>query len=237
MFFQSSENISKENKDFNIHVFDTSNDMVLVQNHGKSLLYISSSGLMDKFTISNSLDAYLKYAGVSQLDDVIITGNNDKEIDISMLQSVVPVENIITNLSNNISAKECNYSNSFSLLNARIRLFGLGKSCFVAIDGSKEEILLLADISKKQLMKFESIYSRMLSPNILISSSEIEKKFLKDIPLDYFVYNSEELFDASYSKILKDLNIKAIDTYNNGAISINFNKDNELSIYSQLKDF
>ena len=237
VFFQSSENISKENKDFNIHVFDTSNDMVLVQNHGKSLLYISSSGLMDKFTISNSLDAYLKYAGVSQLDDVIITGNNDKEIDISMLQSVVPVENIITNLSNNISAKECGYSNSFGLLDARIRLFGLGKSCFVAIDGSKEEILLLADISKKQLMKFESIYSRMLSPNILISSSEIEKKFLKDIPLDYFVYNSEELFDASYSKILKDLNIKAIDTYNNGAISINFNKNNELSIYSQLKDF
>jgi hypothetical protein len=77
----------------------------------------------------------------------------------------------------------------------------------------------------------------MLSPNILVSSSEIENKFLKDIPLNYFVYNSEELFDNAYFKVLKNLNIKAIDTYNNGAISINLNKDNELSIYSQLKDF
>ncbi|MGQ4001800.1 ComEC/Rec2 family competence protein [Francisellaceae bacterium CB299] len=237
VFFQSSENISKENKSFNIHVFDTANDMVLVQNHGKSLLYISSSGLMDKFTISNSLDAYLKYAGVSQLDDVIITDDNDKEIDVSMLKSVVAVKNIITNLNNNLSAEGCNYNNSFDLLDARIRLFGLGRSCFVSINKSKEEILLLADISKKQFMQFEQIYSRMLSPNILISNSEIEKKFLKNIPLDYFIYNSAELFDDSYFKKLKEVNMKVIDTYNNGAVSININHDNQLSIYSQLKDF
>ncbi|MFT5950887.1 MAG: competence protein ComEC [Francisella sp.] len=237
VFFQSSENISKENKDFNIHIFDTDSDMVLVQNQGKSLLYISDSGLNDKFTMTNSLSAYLKYAGIHQLDDLIITGSNDNDIDISMLQSVLPIENIITNLSNNLSAKDCNYSNSFDLLDARIRLFGLGKSCFVSIDKSKEKILLLGNISKKQLIEFERAYSRMLSPNILVSSSEIENKFLKDIPLNYFVYNSEEFFDSEYFKVLKNLNIKAMDTYNNGAISINLNKDNELSIYSQLKDF
>ena len=237
IFFQSSENISKENKDFNIHIFDVASDMVLVQNQGKSLLYISNSSLTDKFTITNSINAYLKYAGISQLDNVIITGNEDQKVDISMLQRIVPVENIITNLKTALSVKICSYANSFNLLDARVKLFGLDNSCFVAIDKSNKEILLLGDISKKQLLDFDSTYSRMLSPNTLVSSSKMPKDFLEDTVVKYYVYSSEELLDNSYFKMLQSLSIKAIDTYNNGAISVNINKYNELSIYSQLKSF
>ena len=237
VFFQSSENISKENKDFNIHIFDTASDMVLVQNHGKNLLYISNSGLSDKFTITNSLSAYLKYAGVSQLDNVIVTGRGNQKIDTLMLDSIVPIVNIVTNLNSDLPVKECNYKNSFDLLDARVRLFGLDNGCFIAIDKSDDETLILADISQSQLVEFDSTYSRMVSPKILISSNEIAKDFLNDTSLKYFVYSSEELPDDSYFKMLQGLGIKTMDTYNNGAISINISSDSELSIYSQLKDF
>ena len=237
VFFQSAENISKENKDTNIHIFDAASDMILVQNHGKSLLYITNSGLNDKFTITNSLSAYLKYAGVSKLDNVIITSNESQKIDVSILESVVPVENIITNLKSDLPIKECNYKNSFDLFDAKVRLFGLDNSCFIAIDKSGDQTLILGDISKTQLVEFNSVYNRMILPNIMVSSSELPKDFLKETSIKYFIYSSEELPEDSYFKMLKNLSIKTIDTYNNGAISVNISQNNELSIYSQLKDF
>lgn len=77
----------------------------------------------------------------------------------------------------------------------------------------------------------------MLASNILVYSNEIHKNFLKDIPLSYYIYSSEELPSSDYFKMLKSLDIKIIDTYNNGAITININKNSELSIYGQLKNF
>jgi len=237
VFFQSAENISKETKEFSIHIFDTANDMVLLQNKGKSLLYISSNGLNNEFTVTNSLRAYLKYVGIRKLDNLIVTGDDEQKINISILESVVPVDSIITNLKSDSLVKECVYKNSFDLLDERVSLFGLDNSCYIAIDRSDNETLILGDISKSKFAEFASMYSRMVRPNILISSSEIPKSFLKKMPLNYYVYNSENLPESSYFKMLKILNIKTIDTYNNGAISISTNVDNELTIYSQLKDF
>ena len=77
----------------------------------------------------------------------------------------------------------------------------------------------------------------MLSLNILISSKILPNDFLKNRQLKYYVYNSDILFDDSYFSFLKTLDVKVIDTYNNGAITINIGKDDKLSIYSQLKDF
>ena len=154
-----------------------------------------------------------------------------------MLESIVPIENVITNLKSDLPIKECNYKNSFDLHDSRVKLFGLDSSCSIAIDESDDQILILSDISATQLAEFDSLYSRMISPNILVSRSEISKDFLKNKALKYFIYSSEVLPEDRYFKMLQNLNIKVIDTYNNGAIGVNITQDNELSIYSQLKDF
>lgn len=237
VFFQPMENLSKENKNFNIHIFDTASEMVLIQNHGKNVLYIASNGLINKFMLSNSLEAYLKYAGISRIDTLIVTGDDKEKINLSTFKDIVAVENVITNLKNDLTTTSCKYSNSFNLLDIRVRLFGLAEKCFIAINKSEEEILLLTDISKQKLTKFANLYGRMLTPNILIYSGKVSNEFLNEIPLNYLISNSAELIESNSFKLLKSLDIKVIDTYNNGAISINISDANELSIYSQLKDF
>ncbi len=68
----------------------------------------------------------------------------------------------------------------------------------------------------------------MVAPTILVSNVEIPQEFLKDTHLNDFIYSSAELFDNTYFSLINGLGVKIIDTYNNGAISININRDNEL---------
>jgi competence protein ComEC len=73
VFFQSSVDLSKKYRYFRLHIFDTRDEMVLVQNDGQNLLYTSVKNLDNEYILSNILANYLKLEGINKIDYLIVS--------------------------------------------------------------------------------------------------------------------------------------------------------------------
>lgn len=233
VFFQSSENIAAKYDYFNIHVFDTQDQMILVQDEGKTLLYTSANNLSNDYVLSNSLKSYLKISGVKQLDYLIVTGAG-QNLNLSYLTDIVPVKNIITNLEAKQNVQKCSYSNNFNLNDeTSVKLLSAGKGCFVSLNYDDKEFLLAGDTSNENQQEIYTLYNRMLKPNIIFAPVVLDDKYFS-LGAEYFVYSSDDLLGKSVTKRIKT---KIFDTYANGAIDVVLDKEKDLKISSQLKDY
>lgn len=233
VFFQLSENIAAKYNRFNIHVFDTQNQMILVQDEGETLLYTSANNLSNDYVLSNSLVNYFKLSGIEQIDYLVVSGT-EQNLDLYYLTQIVPIKNIITNLPANQNVTKCSYSNNFSLNNnSLVKLLSVNQSCFVSLSYRGSEFLLADNANSKDQRKIYTLYNRMIKPNIIFSPIILNTKYF-NLGANYFVYSSDKALSKSAAKKIKS---KIFDTYSNGAIDIIFDKTNTLKISSQLKDY
>ncbi|GAB4221765.1 MAG: hypothetical protein Kow0076_0400 [Francisella sp.] len=231
IFFQHSQDSSKKYKFFQISIFDTKNQMVLIQDEGKNLLYTSAINLDNQYVIDNILSHYLKLHNIGLIDYLIIVDDNHKKINLNFIRSVAKVRTIITNLHTSENVKKCNYDNNFKLNNASIKLLSNDNSCFVSLNYRGKEFLLTDNSSNKYQRNIYALYNRVINPYIIITPTIINSKFINK-KVSYIVYVSDKPFDEEY---LQKHKIKIIDTYANGLININIDRKGALIIRSQLK--
>ena len=234
VFFQSTENISKEYNSFGVHIFDTKQLMVLVENKGKSLLYTSSKNISDDFVLENYLKKYLQTRGITHVDYLVISDYKDY-LNTKKITNVIPVDKIIAN-GKNTKAEKCNFENSFSLFDAKVKLLGYGNNCSIDFK-VKDNDLLFIDAPIKSQEKIYSLYNRTIQPNIVISSTIPYYKIIHKYNSKFFVYTSNKNISKKDYATFRKNKVKVIDTYNNGAISLEIDKNSKLSITSELKKY
>ncbi|MED7789108.1 ComEC/Rec2 family competence protein [Francisella sp. 19X1-34] len=234
VFFQSSTDLSKKYKYFQLHVFDTRDQMVLIQNKGQNLLYTSVKNLSNKYILSNILENYLKLEGIDKVDYLIVV-DNQKKLNLEGIKQTIDVERIISNIDNDSSPYviKCSYKNNLSFGNLRIKFLSNQNTCLVDISYLDKEFLLFDNASLKSQEKVFNLYNRVVSPNIIITPTELYPSFINN-ELDYIIYISnkvEELYQ------INNLKQEVFDTYANGAITVQIDQNNKLNIISQLKKY
>ncbi|WP_150467335.1 ComEC/Rec2 family competence protein [Francisella sp. SYW-9] len=233
VFFQSSVDLSEKYKYFKLHIFDTRNQMVLVQNNGQNFLYTSAKNLDNKYILSNILANYLKIEGIDKVDYLIIA-DVEKSLSLESIKQIIPVERTISNSDNrNLDLIKCSYKNNLSFNNLHIKFLSNKNNCFVDIKYSDREFLLVDSANLKSQEEVFNLYGRVVSPGIIITSTKLYSKFINN-NLDYVVYISNNVKELHQ---LNNLKHQVFDTYSNGAISIQIDQDSKLSIISQLKKY
>ncbi|AXH30676.1 MULTISPECIES: ComEC/Rec2 family competence protein [Francisella] len=233
VFFQSSQNIAEKYQRFQIHIFDTQNQMVLVQDEGKNLLYTSVKNLDNEYLLVNVLESYLKLAGIRQIDYLIIV-DGDKSLKLKLIRQIATIKTVITNITTDEVVQKCSYVNNFKLNNhTLIKLLSNGKSCFVSLKYQRKEFLLADNSNNKAQQQIYTLYNRVIHPEIIITPSILDSRFL-NLVNGYLVYISDKpLKHQNY----KNAKLKVFDTYANGAIAITINKHHNTTISSQLKQY
>ncbi|GMN89973.1 ComEC/Rec2 family competence protein [Francisella sciaenopsi] len=232
VFLQSSENTSQKNQYFRVHIFDTKNQIVLVEENGQNILYISSKNLANDYVLSNTLGSYLSLVGVKQISYMIVI--DDDSFNSDFIRQIVPIKTIITNLKTKKPFQKCNYKNSFNLSqNTKVKLLSNGTSCFISIKYNNEEFLITDNSNAKDQQQIYTLYNRIINPSIVISPLVIDNKFFKHNS-EYLIYISDQLLNP---QTYKNVNIRVFDTYTNGAITITINKNGTLKIRSLFKKY
>lgn len=233
VFLQSSENTSQKNQYFQIHIFDTKNQIVLVEENGQNILYISAKNLANDYVLSNALGSYLRLVGVKRINYMIVV-DADESFNTDFIRQIVSIKTIITNLKTEKPFQKCNYKNSFNLSqNTKVKLLSNGTSCFISIKYNNEEFLLTDNSNTKDQQQIYTLYNRIINPSIVISPLVIDTKFFKTSS-EYLIYTSDQLLNP---QTYKNINIRVFDTYTNGAITITINKDGTLKIRSLFKKY
>ena len=205
--------------------------IVLIQDDNQNLLYISAEGLADRYTIDNVLEGYIKYHNIKHIDNLVISGQAKSKIRLEYLQ------NIISNVAFDSRVKSCSYDENFSLGDSEIRFFGSKDNCNMSVTSYNDEVLILSKMKNSQQLKFKSLYSRMLKPKTIVSSSELSKSLLKTMKPNYYVFSGDNTIGNKYFKILKNQGIKIFDTYNNGAVSLRYTNSGVMNVESELKKY
>ncbi|MBY7734245.1 ComEC/Rec2 family competence protein [Francisella philomiragia] len=234
VFLQSSENTSQKNQYFRVHIFDTKNQIVLIEENGQNILYISAKNLANDYVLSNVLGSYLRLVGVKQINYMIVVDADDESFNTDFIRQIVPIKTIITNLKTEKPFQKCNYKNSFNLSqNTKVKLLSNGTSCFISIKYNNEEFLITDNSNANDQQQIYTLYNRVINPNIVISPLVIDTKFFKPNS-EYLIYTSDQLLNP---QIYKNINIRVFDTYTNGAITITVNNDDTLKIRSLFKKY
>ncbi|MDE5005046.1 competence protein, partial [Francisella tularensis subsp. holarctica] len=79
-------------------IFDTQNQMVLVQDQGNILLYTAAKNLANEYLLSNVLESYLRFAGIKQIDYIIIV-DGKKNLNLKLIRQLMSIKTGITILS------------------------------------------------------------------------------------------------------------------------------------------
>lgn len=234
IFLQSSENTSQKNQYFRVHIFDTKNQIVLIEENGQNILYISAKNLANDYVLSNTLGSYLSLVGVKQISYMIVVDADDDSFNSDFIRQIVPIKTIITNLKTEKSFQKCSYKNSFNLSqNTKVKLLSNGTSCFISIKYNNEEFLLIDNSNAKNQQQIYILYNRIINPSIVISPLVIDTKFFKPSS-EYLIYTSDQLLNP---QTYKNTNIRVFDTYANGAITISVDNAGTLKIRSLFKKY
>lgn len=234
VFLQSSENTSEKYQYFRIHIFDTKNLMILVEENGKSLLYISAENLENEYVLANILGNYIKLVGIKQINYLVVVGSSDNDLVFNFIKQIVSVKKVVTNLETNRKHQSCSYKNNFNLTgDTKVKFLSNDESCFITIGHGNKEFLIVDNSSTKDQQQIYTLYNRIINPNIVISPLILSTKFLKS-NTDYLVYISDKLFNK---QVYKSSRIRVFDTYNNGAITVMIDSDSHLIIKSLLKQY
>ncbi|MDE4969755.1 competence protein, partial [Francisella tularensis subsp. holarctica] len=81
---------------FQLDIFDTHNQMVLVQDQGKNLLYTAAKNLANEDLLANVLESYLRFAGIKQIDYIILVDGN-KYLNLKLIRQIISIKTVITN--------------------------------------------------------------------------------------------------------------------------------------------
>ena len=65
--------------------FYTQDQKVLVQDEGKNLLYTAAKNLANEYLLVNMLESYLKFAGIKQIDYLIIV-DCDNNLNLKLIR-------------------------------------------------------------------------------------------------------------------------------------------------------
>ncbi len=234
VFLQSSENTSEKYQYFRIHIFDTKNLMILVEENGKSLLYISAENLENEYVLANILGNYIKLVGIKQINYLVVVGSSDNDLVFNFIKQIVSVKKVVTNLQTNRKHQSCSYKNNFNLTgDTKVKFLSNDESCFITIGHGNKEFLIVDNSSTKDQQQIYTLYNRIINPNIVISPLILSTKFLKS-NTDYLVYISDKPFNK---QVYKSSRIRIFDTYNNGAITVMIDSDSHLIIKSLLKQY
>ncbi len=234
VFLQSSENTSEKYQYFRIHIFDTKNLMILIEENGKSLLYISAENLENEYVLANILGNYIKLVGIKQINYLVVVGSSDNDLVFNFIKQIVSVKKVVTNLETNRKHQSCSYKNNFNLTgDTKVKFLSNDESCFITIGHGNKEFLIVDNSSTKDQQQIYTLYNRIINPNIVISPLILSTKFLKS-NTDYLVYISDKLFNK---QVYKSSRIRIFDTYNNGAITVMIDSDSHLIIKSLLKQY
>ncbi|QIW11064.1 ComEC/Rec2 family competence protein [Francisella sp. LA112445] len=233
VFFQSPTDLSKKYKYFNLHIFDTRDQMVLIQNNGQNLLYTSAKNLDNEYILSNILANYLKLEGIDKIDYMIVV-DVQKSFSLESIKQIIPVERTISNSDNgNLDSIKCSYENNLSFNNLHIKFLSNKNTCFVDLKYLDREFLLVDNASLKSQEEVFNLYSRVVSPDIIITPVKLYPRLINN-SFDYIIYISNNLGELYQ---LNNLKHKVLDTYANGAITVQVSQDNKLSVISQLKKY
>ncbi len=234
VFLQSSENTSQKNQYFQIHIFDTKNQIILAEENDQNILYISAKNLANDYVLSNTLGSYLSVVGVKQISYMIVVDADADSFNSDFIRQIVPIKTIITNLKTEKPFQKCSYKNSFNLSqNTKVKLLSNGTSCFISIKYNNEEFLLIDNSNAKNQQQIYILYNRIINPSIVISPLVIDNKFFKHNS-EYLIYISDQLLNP---QTYKNTNISVFDTYTNGAITITVDNDGNLKIRSLFKKY
>ncbi|AEI35076.1 ComEC/Rec2 family competence protein [Francisella salina] len=234
VFLQSSENTSEKYQYFRIHIFDTKNLMILVEENGNSLLYISAENLENEYVLANILGNYVKLVGIKQINYLVVVGSSDNDLVFNFIKQVVSVKQVVTNLQTNRKHQSCSYKNNFNLTgDTKVKFLSNDESCFITIGHGNKEFLIVDNSSTKDHQQIYTLYNRIINPNIVISPLILSTKFLKS-NTDYLVYISDKPLNK---QAYKSSRIRIFDTYNNGAITVMIDSDSHLIIKSLLKQY
>lgn len=114
--------------------------MVLVQDEGKNLLYTAAKNLANEYLLVNVLESYLKFAGIKQIDYLIIV-DGDNNLNLKFIRQITAIKIVITNISTAEIAQKCSYANNFKLNNhSSVKLLSNAQSCFVSLKYQKSFI-------------------------------------------------------------------------------------------------
>ncbi|MBK2356310.1 ComEC/Rec2 family competence protein [Francisella hispaniensis] len=233
VFFQSSQNNAEKYQRFQIDIFDTQDQMVLVQDEGKNLLYTAAKNLANEYLLVNILESYLRFTGIKQIDYLIIVDGN-KNLNLKLIRQITTIKTVITNISTNEDVQKCSYANNFKLNNhSSVKLLSNAQSCFISLNYQGKEFLLADNSNQNAQQQLYILYNRVIKPQIIITSAIIDSKFLNQ-DIDYLVYISNKPLKRQNYQNTK---LKIFDTYANGLITIKIDNHHSITISSQLKQY
>jgi competence protein ComEC len=228
IIFQPVVNLADKYDSLKIHIFDTKSLMVIIQDEGIDTLYISSD--IDDYSLQTILQPYLHLEGIEQLSHVVIT---DGDFNVDMLKSIVSIDDVISKNNGDLA---CEYSNSWTIKNDTFNLIPYADNCLLNIKNEYKDILIMSAKSSVQ-KKIYSLYGRTINADIVISSNYLNIDFLEKLRSKYLIYHSNNSVKDDYLDQLKPIDVKVVDTHNNGAITISILSDGHLVIKSLLKSY
>ncbi|AJC49524.1 ComEC/Rec2 family competence protein [Allofrancisella guangzhouensis] len=236
VFFQPFENITKKHQSFQIHVFDTKETMVLLQDDGISLLYTSNKNLSNNFSLKANLLKYLELQGIDHLDYLIVSGDSNYT-DLSNIRKLISINTTITNIATNIPVQRCEYHNNFLLEQVNIKLLGEDNYCSISFKVGEIGFLILDGTSIATQQNIYKLYNGVISPNTIISSKVPYFKFITRFKPESFIYISDKSLVKENISLFRDSKTKIIDTYNNGAVTLKIDKQKNVFLESLLKNY
>ena len=146
--------------------------MVLVQDEGKNLLYTAAKNLANEYLLVNVLENYLKFAGIKQIDYLIIV-DGDNNLNLKLIRQITAIKIVITNISIAEIAQKCSYANNFKLNNhSSVKLLSNAQSCFVSLKYQKS--FLADNTNEKAQQQLYTLYNRVIHPHIIITPAILD---------------------------------------------------------------
>jgi len=172
---QLGERSIKKSIDWQLVVFDVGQGLsILIKRDYKAVLYDTGASYKSGF---NMVDAvilpYLQYAGITQLDKVIIShSDNDHAGGLDTLQKSIVIKELIYNVDNNKNnenTRRCLQGGSFYWQEIKFEFLWPTKpvsqenddSCVLLLSDKNNKVLLTGDISKKVERKLVQQYPQL----------------------------------------------------------------------------
>lgn len=237
VFFQSNENLTSEYNSFQLHVFHTKNQMVMISNQGASVLYTSYKNLSDMNSLT-TLNGYLKFTGIDKIDTLIVSGDTKSTVNIDNISDLTIIGSVVTNLPVNTVSEKCVYQNNYNVKGMDIKLLGDGNKsgCFVNIQSNNRLFLLFNNVSTTQQNNIYKIYGRVMNADNIITPVIPSRYLIKKLDPSLLIYSSNKELSKTNYKYLNKNSVSVIDVYKNGAVTFAINNDH-VNINGQYKKY
>ncbi len=251
-----SEQLNKKNKDWQLVIFDVGQGLsVLIQREGNAILYDTGASYTSGF---NMVDAvvlpYLQYAGIKQLDKVIIShSDNDHAGGLELLQQSIVVSELIFNASEDETNRTCIQGEMLNWQGITIEMLWPEKirgkknddSCVLLISDGKHKVLLTGDISKKVEAKLIQQYPQLQADILMVphhgSKTSSSNAFITRLKPKLAIVSAGFLnrWRMPVSEVVnryQNNNIQLLNSAESGQITLNFS-DKGINLQTYHDDF